>query len=141
MIKNLFFLFCLILISCKPSVKTPESGIEKEKFESVFAKNNIQVKDYKNIIIIPGSGCSGCISEAETYFKAHSKEKENLFVFTAIGDVKILKMKFKDSTIFGNNVFIDEKNELVDNGFDSIYPSTATLDPDSELVKISVFSK
>jgi len=141
MIRYILLLCLLVVMGCHSQEKKHEVNITKESFESVMKANNINPMDYKNIIVIPGSGCTGCISEAETYFKQHAKDKENLFVFTAIGDVKILKMKFKDDNVFGDNVFIDERNELVDNGFDSIYPSSIIINPDQELLEVSVFSK
>lgn len=54
-------LIILIVSSCKKNYKdTLQSIIDNENIENV--------EKYEAIVIIPGSGCTGCITNAENYF-------------------------------------------------------------------------
>lgn len=139
--KNIILLLCsLTILSCKSKTEKPSEGIDKGKFEVFLQKNQQDFSQYNKIMIIPGSGCTSCITEAEDYYTKNYSDSSTLFIFTAIGDVKVLRMKFSDQ-IEKSNTLVDKEDALVELGFKSIYPSIAEINDDDEIVKISTFSK
>ena len=65
------------------------------------------LKNYSMVFIIPGSGCSGCISIAEDFFMDHVKEKKNLFILTHNFSKKNLLLKLKKENLEQDNVIVD----------------------------------
>lgn len=140
--KNVLLILILVLaVSCHKKVKKTGLGLDKEYFKAFLLRNHKSAEDYQKIIIIPGSGCTGCISEAETYFTKNYKDASRLYIFTGIGDIKILMMKFPDTVLNQPNILIDKNNDMVNNGFTSAYPSFASLSDDDENIELSNFSK
>lgn len=79
-----------------------------------------KISRYNFIFIIPNSGCSGCISNAESFFIEHQNQKSNkiLFIFNRIISKKKFNIRFKSYTEGFSNV-------IVFDGIDSypeIYP-------------------
>ena len=115
----MFLFSILFLISCKKTSK-----VSIENFEKWINENNIS-KNYRAIIIIPNSGCEGCISNAERFVIDNFEKSDDVkYVFTEINSVKILKLKLgKIST--NSNVIIDENNSLnyASNAKNAFYPS------------------
>lgn len=62
---------------------------------------------YNYIIIIPEAGCSGCISEAEDFYKSH-KTDSTYYVFTKLVSRKNLRLKLGIDVEHERNVFIDD---------------------------------
>lgn len=90
---------CLLVVSCKP-------GFNEELIERI--ENDIDLSNYSLVVVTPGAGCPGCISQAE-YFVAESKD---------------LKMKEQGMDIdqYGN-VLIDADNRYFVPGYkESQYP-------------------
>lgn len=90
------------------------SCIDKEKKyinKTISKLNNIPLfstSKYNYVIIIPGAGCSGCISEAESFF-LENKNDSIFFVFTKTNSIKHLKLRIGES-IKKNNMHIDHDN-------------------------------
>lgn len=65
------------------------------------------------VVVIPNQGCTGCISEAESYVMANHQKAPNIsYVFTRIQSHKLLKRKLGDSILNRTNVILDEKNYI-----------------------------
>ena len=101
MIISTFLCFILVyLIFC---------GNKEEQYAdrviSLLYEKGIETKGFTHIVIIPGAGCGGCISEAEHFFYEY-KEERILFIFTKVHSVKELRLRL------GSH--LDRKNVLID---------------------------
>lgn len=96
----LLFLLVFSVSSCSVN--------EKQYAEKVLYnlhKDNIDMKLYTHIVIIPNVGCGGCISEAEHFFQ-ENKEENILFVFTKVRSLKELRLQHGEK--------LERKNVLID---------------------------
>lgn len=122
---NKFAIYILLLLSfagCKPA--TFEQAL-KRSFESYL--DTVQA-NYDYILLIPNSGCTGCISEAEHFFKGHSRQENILFVFTHVISSKDLRIRAGRENLAKKNVLIDKENRFYFKEFeDSIYPVVAVI--------------
>lgn len=88
-----------------------------------FMKNHGQSYDKtKKVLVIPGVGCTGCISEAQYFFYENKHSEDHIFIFTAINDFKMFKLEVPEILHNAENVIVDKENELMDLGYNSIYP-------------------
>lgn len=112
----LLFILLFSISSC-----TTKEKDYTEKVLRTFIKNNVNIKPYTHIVIIPNIGCGGCISEAEHFFQ-ENKEENILFVFTKIRSLKELRLRHgKD--LERNNVLLDEKQQYASDKEEiNIYP-------------------
>lgn len=106
-----------------------ERGYERfvtENLEGVFGDT---LKLYSRVIIIPGSGCTGCISSAENYFKSHSDDTTCLYVFTNYYSFKGMKVRLGGSgNICRRNTFLDSTNVFQNKDFVQCeYPFSVSL--------------
>lgn len=115
--KEKLFVILLLLFSCKRTV-TYEENISNKLDD--LDKFNFQ--KYSHVVIIPGSGCSGCISEAEAFFLENYENDKIFFIFTKINSLKILRLRIGD--------LLDRINVLIDlNDIFFIKNSTSSLYP------------
>lgn len=63
---------------------------------------------YDTIIIIPSSGCSGCLTKAESFFLSHHEQNNYLFIFTGLYSEKTLSIRL------GGRAHIRKKNVILD---------------------------
>jgi|GEM_PF-1793843 len=105
--------FACLAVGCKEEKKLSDEEQVLSDFQqlvdSIFAdKQQIKPLGY---IILPNSGCGGCISSAEQLFVKYGRESEEIkFIFTNINSVKNLRLTFGDTIISGRNVFLDKNN-------------------------------
>jgi hypothetical protein len=104
----------LLLGSCKP----------KDNLESLkFFKQLDALKNKDNVYIIPGSGCTGCISDIETLAISKVKDSNKYFLFTKIKSVKLFRNRFGTDFINHKNVILDTTNLFeYPNNYNDIYP-------------------
>jgi len=89
-------------------------------------------------LIIPNSGCGGCISDAEN-FAIHHLENSNIkVIFTAFSSKKSFRIHL-GKTFYHQNTVIDSNSYVKTNGLLSIYP-IALLVKDGELKEKMEFS-
>lgn len=107
-----FISLLIILNSCKTN----------SEFFNDFPELNGMLKDNSNIYVIPGSGCTGCISDMEQFALNNKGNNVNYFIFTRIKSVKLFKVKF--SEIWNSpNTIIDSLNKFnYPDEAKSIYP-------------------
>lgn len=97
-----------------------------EKVSSVLSDD---LDSYDCIVIIPGTGCSGCIGNAERYFVQHVRDSRMMFILTGIVSRKNLDIKYRRSGFLErDNVVVDENNSFYfPELHDSIYPFQLVL--------------
>lgn len=84
---------------------------------------------YDEIVIIPGAGCTGCISNAERYFLKNVSNNKKLFVFTYNISQKSLFMRLGRENLIRENVIIDIDDRFyVSHHHDNIYPYIIIID-------------
>lgn len=96
----------------------------KELIHTVTGAIQEELVHYDTIIIIPSSGCSGCLTKAESVFLSHHEQEEFLFIFTGFFSEKSLSIRFGGSTsIYKKNVILDEDGIFYLSDYpDVIYP-------------------
>ena len=98
------FIYFVFLTSCKLDLVN-ETFISKVKIE--LNKNN----QFKFALIIPETGCHGCVSKAETFVIHNISNKQILFVFTRIVSPKELKAKLGLGLDTPDNIIFDKKSD------------------------------
>lgn len=104
----------LLLSNCKRSGK--DNGLTK------FTKLQ-NLRDGTQIYIIPGSGCTGCISEIEKSALDNKDSDSSFYVFTRLHSLKLFKNRFGSAFLERSNVIIDTGNIFqYENTKNEIYP-------------------
>lgn len=116
---TLVYLLSIILLisNCKRN--------EEHRYKTYGLENFKAIKDKKEckIYVIPNSGCSSCISSAESYAVENSNSDSIIFVFTRITSLKLFKNRFKESFYKKANIVLDTTNLFVfPNPDEEIYP-------------------
>lgn len=94
--------------------------------------NKYQNKIVKNgaIVLVPGGGCTGCITGMETFIDTNYLLYPNVvYVFTNIQSIKLLKLKLS-SVMFesSDNIIVDLNNDFFNMADkNKIYPSVLHL--------------
>ena len=116
----MFYLICLI--SCD------KRDHELETVQEHFYKTALPIDNqYRNILIIPDGGCSGCIAEGMNFIKYHMPEfsqgqKKNLIIFTSIKSQKILRRNLGNARLENFNAIIDTADNYLIDFPKNIYP-------------------
>jgi hypothetical protein len=72
------FLFVFLLYECNSNI--PYDDALSNKIETFL---NRDISNYESVVVIPGAGCSGCITNAEFFFRKTLQMIElNLFLRT-----------------------------------------------------------
>jgi hypothetical protein len=109
-------ILCLTLLLSCDSDRSDKEYIGKELNRIVSGLS--QCYDY--VVILPGSGCKGCITEGELFFKDNQANENILFVLTKIHSLKTLSHKVGFDIKKSKNVHLDLENKIVP--YDNIYP-------------------
>lgn len=135
--KNILLIITLLItLSCNKSNNNElnnNSIILKKDLIHFLKTEKYSYKIFDKIIVIPGSGCTGCISDAEKKFSENYKNNKTLYIFTAIGDLKLFKLSFPNDAFSFKNVIIDSNNVMFDYGFKSTYPSELEINRGLEI--------
>ena len=93
-------------------------------------EDSIELSGYSKVLLIPGAGCPGCISNAEQYCKSNISDSSILFIFTNISSTKLLRYKLKlNSFVDCPNIILDTTNHFyIQNSVDNIYPYLVEID-------------
>lgn len=134
--KRLFFcITTFVILSCL--IACNKKAKEKEK---VFLSNCIERLDvadrYQWIVILPGTGCHGCIQDGEFFMKKNIKNDKVLFILTKVSSLKILQQKLGFQIKEYSNIYIDKENMFDIPSNNSIYPCVIKL----EKGKISTYA-
>ncbi len=122
-IKTLFLTIVSLLV-CSCSIDD-----YSEKISNALNKQlGEEIKEYDYILLIPNSGCTGCISEAEYFFKSHVDDMKIKFIFTRIYSRKELAIRLGKSNLQKKNVYLDYENTcFFPECKESIYPVVAKI--------------
>jgi hypothetical protein len=114
---------CLLAIyGCKQDYFSAMADKIEQQFGNELAK-------YDNIVIIPGTGCPGCISEAEVFFVKNIQNERIKFILTQIVSHKEMALRLGKENVTKENVLIDEKSVFYLLGYqDKIYPVIAFIE-------------
>ena len=106
----------LLTISCQTNTMEPFD----KRVASIVDESDIT---WSNIVVIPGEGCGGCISNA-TYFVMENIEKmeDTAIIFTGVLDKKLLRQQVGAKLLAKANVFVDTDNLLMNKEVVSVYP-------------------
>lgn len=126
---TVFVCFLSLCISCKQH-KNYDGKLKSNEFISFLSDKNYNYQKFTKIIVIPGVGCGGCISDAQAEFNKNYKDAKTLYIFTAIADLKIFKNSLAVDALTYKNVILDVDDALPTMGFKSIYPSTIKIKQD-----------
>ena len=104
----------LLLISCQ----------KKDNLDCLQSFDQLKsLKNYDSIYVIPGSGCTGCISEIESLAMKSVDNKNVYFLFTKINSVKLFKNRFGIEFMKKQNVILDTSNLFTfPSSYKEIYP-------------------
>ncbi|MEC7754028.1 MAG: hypothetical protein VYB44_08360 [Bacteroidota bacterium] len=91
MIKKILSTGLLIIIIASCSMETKTISEFEEKISNLNTPINLNKLKY--ILVLPGEGCSGCISKTEKFVKSLPENSSVFVIFTNIRSVKILKLK------------------------------------------------
>ena len=124
--KYLIALACLFMV-CFSSCR--QQDYYSAMSEKIAQEMGDELEKYDNIVVFPGSGCTGCITEAENFFFTNIHNERIKFILTFITSRKGMTMRLGAENIAKENVLIDDKNTfyLVDY-HDKIYPVIAFVE-------------
>lgn len=118
----------LLLISLFCSCVDDTSKKETKYLANIIDQSNIINKQYRWIVILPGTGCHGCIQEGEYFLKNNIDNDEILFVLTKLASLKILQQKIEvDDLSKRQNVYVDKNKEFFIPSHNNIYPCVIYL--------------
>lgn len=119
----------LVFVSngCKKTKSHEKLDIHQvdEAFASAIKRIDAREKigSRKAYLVIPHTGCSGCINEAEKIFVSTIGISKHVgFVLTRIESVKILKSKFGIADFHVAGILLDKQNLFENPHLRSIYP-------------------
>ncbi|MCO6359166.1 hypothetical protein BXY85_1643 [Roseivirga pacifica] len=120
-------LFTLLLFWGLNGCSLKEKAINE--FESKCGLLGIEeeLSGFKYVLLLPGEGCSGCISSTEKFVKTLDSSDEILVIFTSIRSKKVLKLKTginldQEFLVFDENSILNEGRTY------SIYPTLFNLE-------------
>lgn len=86
-------------------------------------------QDAMALLIVPRSGCDGCITNSERFILDNLNNLPKLHVvFTATSSQKALRLKMGDSIYNHDQVFVDLSNSFYTPALMSVYPMVAYLE-------------
>lgn len=130
--RNSFFVCFIALLLCVGACNRL-GGYQGFLYDAVVS-SDIDLSKFDSIVVIPGSGCPGCISEAEKYCRQSLDRNDNvLFIFTNIVSIKGLRHKFSGLDIFNSEKVIVDTNNVYysDECQGNIYPQKIILSDDT----------
>jgi hypothetical protein len=115
----------LIMVFCINCTRRAYNVEIAEKVEMLLEKDTL---DYDYIVIIPGSGCSGCISIAEQFFLDNVSDGKMKFILTKNASKKGLILRLHEENLKRENVLVDIDNNFYLIGYEEkIYPIIASV--------------
>lgn len=127
--KKINLLFVLIFI-ITITISCNEYNYQSEISKRLYAHFKNDLKNYDMIVILPGSGCTGCITNAEDFFIKNVQNNDKIkFILTYNNSIKNLTLKLGKENIYLPNTFIDKNNSFYLSAFEErMYPMAAILD-------------
>ena len=113
-----YFILIISMMSCSFQEK-----YEDKLHHELMKLDETIFDNYSFVIIIPEEGCSGCISEAESFYLEHKNDPQIFYIFTNISSIKSIKLRVGKDVINQRNVYIDIKNKFLSIDYNiNVYP-------------------
>lgn len=130
--KSLSLLVSLIMLTCILSCQQPSKAIQQQLEEALLSEPSAlgSSQNAKQVMmVIPRTGCSGCIGMADFYYKEASYDTAKIqFIFTKVSSVKTLKIRLGEEIIKKDFVHIDTERIFSARKLNSIYPIIVFLE-------------
>lgn len=119
-----------ILLFCLGCSIKDESPLTKDFKKALYEISpNEKIEDCKAYLVIPNTGCTGCISSAESLLLDNYKTTKKIkFILTRIESYKNLYLKLKIDINDEPNILVDSNNVFSRKPFASIYPQVFFVD-------------
>lgn len=120
--KIVFLVLLIILNSCVNKDESLQHVVD------CYQKKNISFNEELEVcLVLPEVGCGGCIASGVFFFKENKEaflngQKKYLIIFTAIKSKKMLFRSLGVSSLEPYNCILDENNDYLVEGNNSIYP-------------------
>lgn len=111
-------MFFLLLFSCNSTKEDKDKKYISKKIEQLMPTMN---KCFEKVVVLPGSGCPGCITVAEDYLKENYRNKNILFVLTNTQSFKLLSQRVGTDVLKLSNAYVDE-SDVISKPISLIYP-------------------
>ena len=110
--------------ACRDTIDSSwhKAKIDQKQFDSFLRHHQKHITDYDSLLVIPGVGCTGCITNAQSFYYDHKESPKILFIFTDIQDPKIFRQEVPDSLWQRPNIIVDLDDRWPEVDFQSIYP-------------------
>lgn len=109
---KLLALLCLSLgFGCKEHTLYAATEDSIKKIDPSYSIN-----ENLTYVVIPNSGCSGCITTTEAFVRDHykgDKLKNIRYIFTRISNFKQFKFQFGNEFLTNKNILIDKDNIFI----------------------------
>jgi len=123
--KIILFLGIVFLITGCHKKNAKFSYVDKD-LSAVLTQDEINSAHF--CIIVPRTGCGGCIDNATRYIKDNLiRLPHTEVIFTGIVDKKLLRLEVGDEFLKQKNVHLDTANVFKDLEVQSIYPQIVKL--------------
>ncbi len=122
----------LVLLTCIFSCQQPNKAIQQQLEEALLSKPS-PLGEFQNakevMMVVPRTGCSGCIGMADFYYKEASYDTAKIqFIFTRVSSVKTLKIRMGEEIVEKDYVHIDTERIFSARKLNSIYPMIVFLE-------------
>ncbi|PIQ47982.1 MAG: hypothetical protein COW03_12250 [Cytophagales bacterium CG12_big_fil_rev_8_21_14_0_65_40_12] len=135
---KLKYILLVATVSASCSIKSNTINDFQRKLMSI-SKDELVISEFDKVLIIPGAGCTGCVSSAENFVMENFERIDRILViFTAIPSQKMLKMKL-GIDLNRQNVYLDKDNEFNAGNIYSFYPTVFYL-KDGKAIKFEYVS-
>jgi hypothetical protein len=137
----LWVLIGIGISGCKHPVTIKDHSalaVFKNVADSLFELKTPKSAEPIAYVIIPNTGCGGCISSVELLFADFVKKKLPVrFILTNISSLKSLRQTFGDSIVLRDNVYPDKANLVYSKvpQFTEIYPIIVYVEKGGYAVK------
>lgn len=122
----------LLIITVLTSCSMRNERLEQEAHHMILNQASSfkhALKEKEVLIIIPRTGCSGCIGLADYYFLEETYDTRKVqFVFTKISSLKTLRIRLGKDKIEQSHVYIDINNSFSKGALNSLYPAIVFMD-------------
>jgi hypothetical protein len=124
---RVFFAFLIILCGCQAN---PERSAYSDMTNDIAEVSKKDLGRYKAIFLIPFYGCTGCISNAESYLISNytaEKKKNILFIITGHDSYKSARLRLGEEVIRHPDVYVDIDGKFVSGEYLSQFPRLLIL--------------
>lgn len=133
------FLLSILLIACSEIKKQSQLKMVDRTLKSAMKVYGLETSraNYFAYVIIPGTGCAGCITHAEMLLHENIELSDRVcFVLTNIESLKMLRNKLGNDVLDRVNVVLDKDDHFFEGELISTFPKVLILDGDGSVSQI-----